>query len=223
MLRVLLAALLFIPLVASAQPADSLVTLPRYHRTVQGNFRPPQTSAARAYLYSATATGVPVLLGTATLLVATPTRPSGELSPIGIVGTTLILSGVLIGPSVGNMTLGAGETVERGIGIMLVGMKVGSGMVVAGAGTLVLSVVTGPDGLSTLPALVLVAGGAAVFLGGFLVAGAYNMAMIPANARWAQRARANGNRVPASQVRVSVAPGYDPRFDAPMATVRVAL
>ena len=221
--RLVLAALLLAPLAVAAQPADSLVALPRYSRTVQGNFRPLQTSGSRAVLYSATATGVPILIGTALLLAAPPMRPNGDPTVSGGVGAMLVISGVMVGPPLGNVTLGAGESVQHGVDIMLVGMKVGSGLVVAGAGVLLLAVASGPNSPAADLSLGLIVGGAGVFFGGFAVAGMYSFATIPANARWAREARANGNRVRAREVSVQVAPSYDPRFGAPMATLRVAL
>lgn len=221
MLRFLLAAVLFLPLAAAAQPADSLLALPRFRIPVTSDFAPLQTSAARATLYSVSGTGVPVLAGTAILLAAPPTRPEGGLSPSGIVGATLVMVGLVAGPPLGNLSLGAGRSVHDGTSIALLGVVVGSSTMGVGVGTLLLTTVTGSDGpLPTVGAALVIVGGS-VCAGGFIAAGVYHFATIPRNARWAQRARANGNRVP--QVRVSVAPGYDPRFDAPMATLRVTL
>ncbi len=216
------AVLALISVSASAQTGPTR-PLPRWHRGVTGNFAPPQTSAARAFLYSGVTTGA--LVGAGTLLIVTQQTFNEDdlLTTSGQIATVLIAAGVFVGPALGNMSLGAGATVDRGLGISLTGMKVGSALIVAGAGVLLLDLGTGPETHLAVPALALLGGGLGVAAGGFVVAAVYNLATIPANARWAQRARANGNRVPAGAPRVSVTPGVDLRHEAPMLTLRVGL
>lgn len=218
-MRTALLALLLLPALAAAQaPPDSLRTLPEFGVPVSGDFRPPQTSAARAYLYSAAATGV--LVGVGYLVdraAAAALDPTTSDSYLLDVGGFLMAAGVIGGPMVGNLSLGAGADVRRGAAPKLVGIAVGGSLVLAGTLSALACIPAQSDGCGGA-AGVLVVGGAVVGVVGLAVGTVYDLATIPGNARWARRARANGNRVP-----VALAPGYDARADAPVLTLRVGL
>lgn len=227
MLRALLAALLLAPALAAAQAPDSLRLLPAFGIPVTGDFRPPQTSAARAYLYSATATGA--LVGVGYLLYEHGPQPDPTLASTAYVreaGGLLMILGVMAGPMAGNLSLGAGRDAGHGVRFKAAGAIGGS--VLLGVALVSAGVCLGSGAQSGTCPLEPVAVGAfygiPVVIGAGLAVGAvYDLATIPANARWARQARATGNRVPAREVRVQIAPGYDPRFDAPMGTVRITM
>ena len=206
---------------AAQTPPDSLRALPPYSRTVRGDFRPPQTSALRAFAYSAAATGGMVAVGTLAILAAPSDVESDAGNAVTGIGAGVIFSGLLFGPAVGNLSLGAGADIERSVRLKLRVLTVGGAVVLTGVGaglTCILDAGPASD-CGVLPAAtVLVVGGAGVMAAGVVAGAVYDLATIPGNARWARRARANGNRVP-----VAVWPGYDARGGGPVLAVRVDL
>ncbi len=208
---------------ASGQPAalDSVPPRPSFSVPVTGDFAPPQTSAARAYLYSAAATAVPVAAGVLLLQASGPSGTAGQVTP-GDVGIVLVIAGAWLGPAAGNLSLGAGADVRRGAVLTAGGFLTGAvlaGGAVAVAGVCVVGDLAqgrlGGEGctLGPLAAGLLIAGGVAAAVG--TVAGtAYNMGTIPRNAARAQRYRR-------AYSRVSVTPRW--RSGEPALSVRVGL
>ncbi len=219
----LVALLLLAPALAAAQaPRDSLRALPPFSVPMDGDFQPPQTSAVRAYLYSAAATGT--LVGAGYLIdryVAATLDPATSDSYLLDAGGVLMAAGVLIGPSAGNLSLGAGTTVTRGLVPKLAGVLAGGTLVLVSLASAVPCTLSAPDCASGDAAGAGFAAAGAVLAIGLAVGTVYDLATIPGNARWARRARSNGNRAPARPV--ALVPGYDARRDAPTLTLRVGI
>ena len=222
-MRPALLAVLLATAAASAQPAsrDSVPRLPAFSVPVTGDFAPPQTSAARAYLYSAAATAVPIAVGA--LLLRTG-EPSGEPGGVSLddVGFVVALSGVWFGPLAGNLSLGAGEDARRAFlysGAGFLGGVVLAGVATAIAGGCVVSDLARRQTLSSEcvdhPVVVgLVVTGAAVAAAGALGGAGYALGTVPRNAA---RARLYREAHP----RLSAAPGW--RSGGPALTLRVDL
>lgn len=206
-MRVAFAALAVFTLVAvpaSAQPCrDALVKIRPDCR-----FAPMQSSAAVAYLASIGATAVTV--GGGYLIYAygpgDPTRSSFTSEEVG--GLVMAL-GVMIGPSVGNLTLGAGDAVAYGMRPKMIGAVMGSGLGLAGMGLALGCVLSNPDGggegcgPAEDAAVVLLVTGAAAVGTGLLVGTMIDLATIPSSARRLHTER-DAER---PSVTVSLAPG----------------
>lgn len=206
MLR-LLALVLLVASGASAQ-TDSLRALPPFRIPVTENFRPPQTSAARAYAYSALATGALVALGYA-VYSSDPAEDGARQT----VGGALIAVGVLGGPMVGHLSLGRAEATEAGFRVKAAGLIAGGGAILLGVGALLACVPDGECGVADDVATVLVIGGAGVMATGVAAGAVVDLATIPASARWAREARANGDRA-------AVSPTVGLRRGAPVVGLR---
>lgn len=206
--------------VASGQPAvlaDSIARRPPLRPFINEDAQPLQTSAVRAYVYSAAATGGLVLVG---ILVdaASDASSVSDGSVLDGIGPALIVSGVMMGPSVGNMTLGAVGDVKRAARFKMIGVGAGMGLAAVGLGTGIGCVLSnlgggGPDTCGSLT-LGLFVSAAVVASAGAVVGGAYDLATIPRNA---ERARQYRQAYP----RVSVVPGWS--RGAPALAVRVGL
>lgn len=185
--------------VASGQvaAADSVAVLPPFRIPIKGDFAPPQTSALRAYAYSAGVAGGTVALGY--LLHRAPEGGSMATSSTAqAVGAFLMVIGAGFGSSAGNVSLGAMDDVTRAAYIRMVGVFGGT---------------VGIVGLLAGSGEVFVVGTAV--MGAGLVGGvAYDLATIPGNAARARRYRQ-------AYPRVSIAPGW--RAGAPALGVRVGL
>ena len=200
---------------ASGQPVavDSLPRRPPFHVPITQDFAPPQTSAARAYLYSAVATGGPILVG----VLLNEVAPPSEDGAVGQVAVALVLTGAMIGPMAGNLSLGAASDVRRALVPKSIGAVGGAVLFLAGAGAGLLCIT---DALATggecdggaVTALWVTAG--VVMAGGLVVGAAMDLATIPANAARARRYRQ-------AHPRVTVAPGW--RAGAPALGVRAWL
>ena len=175
------------------------------------DFEPLQTSAARAYLYSVAATGGLVAAG----LLADAVAGEGGVASVEdpeYDNTRLIVAvSLLVGPSVGNLTLGAGADVGRAFAIKGAGVVVGGGLLLVGLGT-TLACVSDDVGCGRLSGAA-----TAVAAAGFVVGTVYDLATIPGNAARAQRhVRGRGGRV-------SLAPGYAVRARTPTLGLNVRL
>lgn len=196
-----LALLLLSSAAPAAQPCrDALIRIRPDCR-----FAPVQSSAVVAYLASIGATAA--LVGGGYLLYeygpGDPTRSSFNSEEVGIFVMSL---GALVGPSVGNLTLGAGDAAARGMTPKMIGTVVGSSIALGGVGIAigcVLGNVDGGDcGLAGDVAVGLVVTGAAVTAGGILVGTVIDLATIPGSAR---RVRAE-QRAARSAVTASAGP-----------------
>ena len=172
--------------------------------------RPSHSSAGRAYLYSAAATAGTVGLGLLLVEVLPKGDPTRDSFTPQDLAWVVVAAGAIGGPSVGNLTLGAGDDVGRAYTVKAIGVAGGGGLVLLGVVSALSCVADGPpcgaaEGL-------LVAG--AVVTGAGLVAGtAYDLATIPRNAARARRSRQSPP--------VSVAPGW--RGGGPALALRVGL
>lgn len=167
--------------VPAVRESFRLIPLPR------GDFEPAHTSAAAAYAYSAAAT-----LGTAAvgyglyriLPDADGTRSTGYAP--NEAALFLVGLGGMLGPYVGNLTLGAGADVQRTFGIISKGLIAG-GIGMTGAVALVPLCFAETDGPLCQAAGGLLVASAAVMVVSFVGGAVYTLARIPANARAAQR------------------------------------
>lgn len=203
-------------LVAAAYPAaaqvrpDSLRLLPAFSVPVRGDFRPPHTSAVRAYLYSAGATDALVGVGYVAYRIGRQGDPTGPYQ--FDVSGVLMAVGAIGGPLVGNLSLGAGDAARRSATIKGVGVALGAGLVAVGIASTLTCI---GSGCSENPLAVgLVSTGTVVAAGTVAIGTIYDLATIPANACWAREARARGNRVPV------VAPTVGVRRGAPVLGLR---
>ena len=208
MTRVVPLALVLAASAAHAQePADSLQRLPPFSIPIREDFEPPQTSAGRAYLYSAAATGGTVALGYL-LYMALPESDLTESSfSANYVGVVVMGLGVVAGPAVGNLSLGAVDDVKRAQAISAAGFLSGAVLV-----TVSLGAAAGGDPGTVSEGLFVA--GVALAGAGYVGGVAYTLATIPRNAARAQRYRQ-------SYPRVAVAPGW--RSGGPALSVRVGL
>lgn len=227
MRRSLLAAVLVLAALAapagSGQPVatDSIAHRPAFSVPVTGDFAPPQTSAVRAYLYSAAATAVPVAAGVLLLQAGGPSDTPGQATP-GDLGIVLVIAGAAFGPAVGNLSLGAGTDVRRGVALVAGGFAggvvlAGGGVAIAGfciAGDLASGQLGSADCAAEPLAVALLVAGVAVAAVGAVAGTAYSLATVPRNA---SRARTYRRAHP----RVAVAPGW--RAGAPALGIRVGL
>lgn len=215
-LRALIALAVLFPTAALAQPAtvDSLPPLPAFRIGTQTDFQPLHTSKTRAYLYSIAATAGMVVLGVATNEVIRSIDPvayrdNGRY----ITGYVIAGTGLVLGPAVGNWTLGAVEDANRAGRVKAIALVTAAGLVTIGfLGTATTAVTGSPDGVSTLMPLTYAALGVALV--GTLAGGAMDLASIPQNARDAQRRQ----RRPAT---ATVSAGMTP--SGPGLAVRVGL
>ena len=206
--------------VASGQPVgtlpaapDSVVRLPPFSVPIVRDFEPPHTSAVRAFAYSVVGTVGPVVLG----LLANPAFPSTpEDDPLAMLGTGLIVAGVMIGPPLGNLSLGAVESVEQAGKPKVIGVTVGTGIVLVGVVATVGCALegAGAQGACVGDPLALLTAGGAVVATGMAVGSVVDFATIPRNAERARRYRQ-------AHPRVSAAPGW--RAGRPALAVRVGL
>ena len=218
----LLTAVLLAAATASAQPVlpDSVARRPPFSVPVTGDFAPPQTSAAVAYLSSVAATAGPIVAGIALNDVLGADPETGSERPAVV---TLVLAGAWVGPHVGNLTLGAGGDARRGFALTAGGFLSGvalAGVAVVIAGTCALDDIRGGeigsgDTCADGPVVVgLLVTGAALAAAGTVAGTAYALVTIPRNADRAQRYRR-------AYPRVSVAPSWG--AGGPAASVRVGL
>ena len=208
-MRALLLLLAVSPALAQV-PAARLPSPPADSAAV--DFEPLQTSAARAYLYSVAATGGLVAVG----LLADAAAGGSGVGPLGdpeYDDTRLIVAvSLLVGPSVGNLTLGAGADVGRAFAVKGAGVVAAGGLLLVGLGTTLACVGADCDAGSGL-----VTAAAVVAVAGFAAGTAYDLVTIPGNAARARRhVRGRGGRV-------SLAPGYAARAGAPTLTLRARL
>lgn len=119
MYRLCLVFLAWIP-AALAQPASlhDLTNTSSSLPTPGAEFQPAQD---RAWTYALTGTLLPVGAGIA-LLAADPTTGDGDV----VVGSLLIGSGLLVGPSLGHFYLGDGRRAWLGIGLRSAAVGVGA-------------------------------------------------------------------------------------------------
>ena len=216
--RPLALALVLVAVPASGQPAstDSVAVLPPFRVPITEDFAPPHTSAARAYLYSALATGGAVAVGLALEAALGDSPPESDGSLRDGAGPGLVLIGVMLGPSVGNLSLGAAGDARRAFVPKTIGLMAGGALVLMGLGSEFLCVAdqlaTGEGCRGNYTVFLTVAG--VVTAGGIVVGTVIDLTTIPANAARAQRYRR-------AHPRVSVAPGW--RAGAPALGVRVGL
>ena len=172
-------------LLASASHAQVLASHPAPPPSpFAGGAAPREVSASEAYLYSAVATGGAVALGYVLyrVLPGDPTQDSFTGRDLGL---ALIAVGVVGGPSVGNLTLGAENDVNRALLVKGIGAGVGAGLAVAAIATC-FSIGDSPPACESLGTPLFV--GAALAVGtGFVVGTVYDLATIPGNARAARR------------------------------------
>ena len=206
--------------VASGQPVgappaapDSVARLPAFSVPVVRDFEPPHTSAARAFAYSTAGTVGPILLG---LLANRAFPPDDEDGPLSMLGTGLIVAGVMAGPPLGNLSLGAVESVRQAGRPKVIGVAVGSGIILVGVAATAGCALEGAGarGACVADPLALLTAGGAVVATGMAVGSVIDLATIPANAARARRYR----QVHSS---VSAAPGW--RAGGPALAVRVGL
>lgn len=189
---------------ASGQPTadgvsrDRVAVLPPFRLPHRGDFAPPQTSALRAYAYSAGVTAGTVALGYVLYRVL-PTRDPTEASfSPSYAGELVMIVGAVYGTAAGNVSLGAAGDVTRATYIRGVGLLGGVGALVFG--------LSGSGEVFTLGYLVMGAG-----LAGGIV---YDLATIPRNAARARHYRR-------AHPRVAVAPGW--QSGGPALGLRVGL
>lgn len=176
---------------ASAQaPAESLPPRPPLSVPFEGDFEPLQTSAPLAVVYSIAATGGLVAVGLLVNEVVSSSMPESD-RPFGLTVPALVLiqSGLMLGPSVGNFTLGAARDVNTALKVKLYGMGIGAAISVVGLLLIPAAVIVGsPDviGHGAFPLLQasLYVAGAAVGAGAV-----YDLVTIPRNAALARRYR----------------------------------
>ena len=183
---------------ASAQPVVPDTALTGSPHADEG---PPQPSAARAYAYSAAATGGAVVLGLLTNEVlrsidAAAYREDGRY----VAGYVVIGTGLVLGPAIGNVSLGAVDDVEAAGRIKVAGIVAGGLIATVGVLTPIATLATGDPGyVETFPTLVTLGLGVATL--GTVVGGVMDLSTIPRNARRARQSRSG----PPS---VAVAPGW---------------
>lgn len=178
---------------AGGQPVarDSLPRLPEFRTPITEDFAPRHASAARAYLYSAAATGGLVVLG---LLVEDAVSGVEDLEGIGI---GLAVTGVIFGPSAGNVSLGAVGDFQRAL---VVSVGIGSGLVLGSLGFVsILGCVANADGQCDAAGFLFVSA-VAVAATGVAIGALMVLTSIPATAARARRYRQQ-------HPRVAVAPG----------------
>lgn len=130
-MRLVLLALALLAAPAIAQPDPVPDILRWLESRPRRDLRPTHDSAARALGYSAAATVGGAAVGYALYRVL-PSRPDGEFSP-DVLGLSVVLVAVLIGPSVGPVTLGADDDAAgRGVAIRTAGLVGGLGVVAGG-------------------------------------------------------------------------------------------
>ena len=218
-----LVSTLLIAAASAAQPVavDSVARRPAFGVPLTGDFEPPQTSAALAYLYSAAATAIPLAAGAVLLQISEPSGTAGQVSP-GDIGMYLVIAGVWAGPAAGNLSLGAGGDVRRGavytVGGFLSGVVLAGGAVLIGGVCLAGDLAQGQIGSGDCAAgplvAVLLVSAAALTAAGTLAGAGHHLATIPRNAALAQRYRQ-------SHPRVALAPGW--RSGGPALSLRVGL
>ena len=205
---------------ASGQPVvvDSLARLPTFNVPITEDFAPPHASAARAYLYSAVATGGLVAAGLLVEEALGDSPPESDGSLRDGIGPALVIFGVLMGPSVGNLSLGAVEDARRAFVPKAVGLGVGAGLGAAGLTTALVCTLssfdTGDTGGCGTVVIALFVSGAAAATVGVGIGTVRDLSTIPANAERARRYRQ-------AHPHVTVAPGW--RSGGPALSVRVGL
>jgi len=172
MRRLLLVLVSLAPLTGLSQPTE---TGPRW-----------TTSATDAYLISAGSTAGAVGLGLALYHVLPAQEPSSDRFVPRDAALSLIVLGAFVGPTMGNVALGAVGDAERGLAIKGIGVSAGA---VIALGSLV--VIVGCLGGSACGGYVeaLVVTGAVVAGAGFVAGTIYDLATIPRNAARAQADR----------------------------------
>lgn len=146
-----------------------------------GGLGPPwTTSATDAYLISAASTVGAVGLGAALYHVFP--EGDGDAGGSALRGTAaaLVVLGVVVGPSMGNIALGAPGDARRGMGIKGIGIGVGGALALGSLGV-VLGCYGSPDCGQAEAEGFLIAG-ALVAGAGVLAGTAYDLATIPGNA-----------------------------------------
>ena len=195
---------------ASAQPVAGDSLPGRLPPTVAAPSGSPQASAARAYVYSLAATGGLVGLGVLTEH-AVDAASDDDVSALRGIGYVVGLAGVLVGPAVGNVSLGAGADLETSTTIKMVG--VGSGFVIPAVGFVATLACYAASGEAEACGDVLRGSltlGRIALVGGLAAGAAYDLATIPRNAERAHQMRP-----------VTVGPGL--RQGHPTLSVRVGL
>ena len=203
-MRLALPALAF--LLVAAPRAQGVAGHPAPPAVPLGGGAVGAVTAAEAYLYSAAATGGTVALGYALYRVG-PGDPTQDSFTVRDAGLALVVLGAVVGPSVGNLALGAQDDAQRAVVIKLIGVGVGAGLAAAGVATC-FSIGDTPPACESVGTPLFV--GAALAVGTGLVVGTvYDLATIPGNARPARRAVGGG---------VGIGPG-----GAPTVALRVGL
>ncbi len=181
-LVLLLVALLSVP--ASAQ-----VTLPRPPRVSLpsgGRDLPPlQGSAARAYAYSAAATVGGIGAGYVLYRVLPDARTDGEFAP-RTVGLSVVALAAVLGPTVGNSTLGADDDARRAVLIKSGSLAAGATLAFLGGG---LCAVASFDGSPGDGCYAMFYGGIGIAAVGFVAGTAIDLSTIPRNAARAREER----------------------------------
>ncbi|WP_420455113.1 hypothetical protein [Rubrivirga sp.] len=183
---------------ASSQPVSGLpASRPPTEAPSPPTTEPLQTSAAGAYLASAGATAGSLALGFALYHVLPASDPESDAPSPRAVGVAVMAGGALLGPSVGNLVLGAGTDVQRATRIKMAGLAAGA--VIALGSTVVIAGCFGGSACApTVETIVYVGAGVAAV--GVVAGTVYDLATIPRNAALAQAHR-EGRRT------VSLRPG----------------
>ena len=193
--------------------ADSVARLPPFSVPIVRDFEPPHTSATRAFAYSTAGTVGPIVLG---LLANRAFPPGNEDDPLSMLGTGLIVAGVMVGRPLGNLSLGAVESVRQAGKPKVIGVTIGSSIILVGvvatAGCALEG--AGARGACIGDPLILLTAGGAVVATGMALGSLMDLATIPRNAERARRYRQ-------AHPRVSAAPGW--RAGRPALAVRVGL